>query len=63
MRDAVSTVLEVLGILAVVAGFYFIDWRLALIAAGLALVVLGMAVSRPAVRYGPDAQTPGPVER
>lgn len=42
-----STLVEVLGLLAVVVGAFLIDWRLGVMVAGVVLVLVGLALDPP----------------
>lgn len=45
MRAVVTTVLEIVGLAAIVAGVFFIFWPAALIVGGAALVFISRAVA------------------
>ena len=45
-----ATLLEVVGIAAVVVGSYLFDWRAGVVVAGLALILFGAALDRPSPR-------------
>ena len=47
MRSVLSTVVELLGLLAVAAAAWLFDARLGLAVAGVVLVVVGFALDRP----------------
>jgi Cu/Ag efflux pump CusA len=47
MNPTFSSLLEALGLIAVVVGVALFDWRAALIVAGLGLVLLGYLLSAP----------------
>lgn len=47
MNPTFSSLLEALGLVAVVVGVALFDWRAALIVAGLGVVLLGYLVSAP----------------
>lgn len=45
-----STILEVLGLLAVVAGAALVDYRAGMVAGGVVLVLIGLAMDPPVRR-------------
>jgi hypothetical protein len=47
MRGVLSSLIEVAGALAVVAGAWLFDWRAGLVVLGLVLILAGWAIDSP----------------
>lgn len=49
-----SSIIELLGLLAVVFGAYEFDWRAAVVVGGLVIVLIGLALDGPVKPKGPS---------